>query len=137
MSMTRMSTAIKYLLLLFLFLSVPYGAMAEKRAKLHIKCTKIDLGVIYGDSAVRNFNIKFVNKGTADLKITKVIPDCDCTTASYDRKRVSPKSTGLINVNVNLTGFLPGEIEKKVAVYSNSKESPIVVSIKGKIVYKQ
>jgi hypothetical protein len=77
-----------------------------------------------------------VNKGNDKLKISKVIPDCDCTTVEYDRIPIEPKGEKKIKVTVNLTGFLPVEIEKQVAVYSNSKKSPVIVTITGKIIYK-
>jgi hypothetical protein len=118
-------------------LPVSSETWAKKKAKLHVPCTKIDFDTIYTCDPIRNFDIEFVNKGSSDLKITKVIPDCDCTTATYERRHYAPKELGKISVNMNLTGFLPGEIEKEIAIYSDSKKDPVIVKIKGFIFYKR
>ena len=135
MFMTRMSRVIKFLILFFCFLNISAGVWAKTEGKLYIKHTTINLGVIHKDALIRHFNIEFENRGHVNLKITKVIPDCDCTTVTYNRKALLPKGKDKIMVEVNLTGFLPGEIEKEIAVYSNSSEKPIIVTIKGDIIY--
>lgn len=129
-------TAIKILFLALLFI-IPFGEIGAKPSpKIKIAKKKIELGIIYNDDPIKVFYIDVVNKGNDKLKISKVIPDCDCTTVEYDRTPIEPKGEKKIKVTVNLTGFLPVEIEKQVAVYSNSKKSPVIVTITGKIIYK-
>ncbi len=138
MYMIRMSITTKLVSLLFLVLLISSSTYAKERARLFIKTTNIDLGEIQQDNAVRVFNVVITNKGNADLIINNVQPDCDCTTTSFERRLVlKPKTTCVIKVTVNLTGFLPVDIEKEIAIYSNSKQSPEIIHVKGKIVYKE
>lgn len=135
MFMTRMSRVIKFLFVFFCFLNISVDVWAKTEGKLYIKRTTINLRTIHKDTLIRHFDIEFENRGRVNLKITKVIPDCDCTAVTYNRKALPPKGKDKIKVEVNLTGFLPGEIEKEIAVYSNSSEKPIIVTIKGDIIY--
>ncbi len=132
-----MSTAIKSALVLVLMLSSTLFASAEDYAKLSIKKVKYDMGTIYTDSARRTFDIPFVNKGKEPLKIKETRTDCTCTTVKYPRKRIPAKGTDTLRVTIDMTGFFPGDYEKKVGVYSNSKKSPVMIYFKGKIVRKE
>lgn len=132
-----MSTAIKFALSLVVSLFSFQFVMAQGHAKLSIKKLKYDMGTIYADSAVRTFYIPFVNKGKDALKIKDARTDCTCTTVSYPRKRIPTNGVDTLMVTIDMTGFFPGDYEKKVGVYSNSKKSPVVMYFKGKIVRKE
>lgn len=135
--MIRMSTAIKLALSFVLLLSSALSVCAQGNAKLSIKKVDYDLGVIYTDSACRTIVIPFVNKGKEPLKIKDAKTDCTCTTVSYPRKRIPAKGVDTLRVTIDMNGFFPGDYEKIVGVYSNSKKSPLVMHFKGKIVRKE
>lgn len=128
-----MSTAIKLAQFLVLSVFSFQFVMAQGHAKLSIKKVKYDMGTIYTDSARRTFDIPFVNKGKEALKIKETRTDCTCTTVTYPRKRIPVNGVDTLRVTIDMMGFFPGDYEKKVGVYSNSKKSPLIISFKGKI----
>lgn len=132
-----MSTAIKLALSFALLVVSSLSALAQGNAKLSIKKVKYDMGTIYTDSAIRTFDIPFVNKGKEALRIKEARTDCTCTTVRYPRKRIPANGVDTLKVTIDMTGFFPGNYEKKVGVYSNSKKSPLVIHFKGKIVRKE
>lgn len=133
----RMSTPIKLALSFVLLLSSFQFGYAQGYAKLTIKKVKYDMGIIYTDSARRTFDIPFVNKSKEPLKIKDTRTDCTCTTVSYPRKKIPANGVDTLRVTIDMTGFFPGDYEKKVGVYSNSKKSPLMIYFKGKIVRKE
>lgn len=137
MYMIRMSTATKLLLPVLFLLCVCNPSFSQKLAKLSIKTVKIDMGTIYTDSAKRTYVVPFINKGKAPLKIKEARPDCTCTFVEYPREKIAPHQQGILQISVDMTGFLPGDVEKKVGIYSNSKKNPVVIYLKGKIVRKE
>lgn len=137
MFMIRMSTAIKSVLPVVLFLSFSQFASAKGYAKISVKKVKYDMGIIYTDSACRTFAIPFVNKGKEPLKIKDVRTDCTCTTVTYPRKKVPANGVDTLKVTIDMTGFFPGDYEKTVGVYSNSKKSPLFIHFKGTIDRKE
>jgi hypothetical protein len=128
--------AIKYSLLILFFFFISVSADAKTLAKIKVDRQKVELGIIYNDDPIKVFYINVTNKGKENLVISKVQPDCDCTTAEFSRANISPKGKSQIKVVVNLTGFLYGDIVKRIAIYSNAKKSPIIVTVTGKIIYK-
>lgn len=132
-----MSTAIKFALPFVLLFSSFQFAMAEGNAKLTIKKVKYDMGTIYTDSAIRTFDIPFVNKGKENLRIKEARTDCSCTTVAYPRRRIPANGVDTLRVTIDMTGFFPGDYEKKVGIYSNSKKSPLLIHFKGKVVRKK
>ncbi len=137
MFMINMSTAIKSALCFVFLLSNFQFAGAQGYAKLSIKKVNYDMGTIYTDSARRTYLIPFVNKGKEPLKIKDARTDCTCTTVAYPRKRIPPKGVDTLRVTIDMTGFFPGDYEKTVGVYSNSKKNPLFIYFKGKIVRKE
>lgn len=137
MSMIRMSTVTKFLVSFLVLVNVCISSYSQKLAKLSIKTVNIDMGTIYTDSAKRSYIVPFINKGKVPLKIKEARPDCTCTYVEYPREKVAPHQSGNLYITVDMTGFLPGEVEKKVGIYSNSKQSPVVIYFKGKIVRKE
>ena len=133
----RMYTPIKLALSFVLLLSSLQFAYAQGYAKLSIKKVKYDMGIIYTDSACRMFDIPFVNKGKEPLKIKETRTDCTCTTVKYPRNKIPANGVDTLRVTIEMTGFFPGDYEKKVGVYSNSKKSPLMIYFKGKIVRKE
>jgi len=74
---------------------------------------------------------KFKNTGKEPLLLTKVRASCGCTTPSWSKKPIKPGETGTIKVKYNTR--IKGNFSKSVRVYSNAKNSPILLRIKGKV----
>ena len=82
-----------------------------------------------GDGICR---FKFENKGQEPLLLTKVRASCGCTTTSWPKEPINPSDTASIEVKYNTR--IKGNFSKSIRVYSNAKNSPILLRIKGKVV---
>jgi hypothetical protein len=68
---------------------------------------------------------KLTNTGNEPLRITSVRPGCGCTVVKYDSV-IAPGKTGVIEPEVNITGFRSGLMNRDVTVTSNAANSPTV-----------
>jgi len=89
-----------------------------------------DLGEIaYKDSAVATAGFK--NRGIKPLFLTAVTTDCGCTVASYPKDIILPGDSSSISIEYD--SRREGYFDRKVFVYSNAKESPVVLQITGRV----
>lgn len=89
-----------------------------------------DLGEIaYADSAVAIAG--FRNMGNKPLFLTAVTTDCGCTVASFLKKPIPPGDSSFISIEYD--SRREGAFHRDVFVYSNAKESPVLLQIKGRI----
>ena len=73
-----------------------------------------------GENIRKNITIEFKNTGNDALYID-VWPDCDCTTILGYDTIVAPDAKGTITVSMDLSEYTSGEIDKGVAIISNSR----------------
>lgn len=137
MFMIPMSTITKLFFTATLLFSVELCGFSKGYARLALSVKTVDLGVVYTDSAKRVVEVPFYNKGKEPLKIREARPDCTCTYVEYPREKVQAGEKGVLRIIIDLTNLLPGEIDKKVGIYSNSKKSPLVIYIKGILTRKE
>ncbi len=90
-----------------------------------------DFGVIEGGGDVNTIFI-FKNEGDEPLIITNIKTSCGCTTPAYPKEPIKVDEKGEIKVKFNTKGR-DGQFTKSVTVYSNAKNSPVVLKIKGDI----
>jgi len=75
----------------------------------------------------------FENTGEEPLLLTKVRSSCGCTVPkTWPKKPIKPGKTGSIKVKYNTR--IKGAFSKSIRVYSNAKNSPKTLRIKGKVV---
>lgn len=67
----------------------------------------------------------FKNKGNATLIIDRVMRGCGCTVITLSSKEIPAGKEGKLEVELN-TDYSEGKIEKKIFVYSNDPERPMV-----------
>lgn len=127
-----MKTNKKIFYLLFslvLFTGFVY-AQNDKKAVIEAKKTVHDFGTIKEKGG--NVSHKFIitNKGNAPLVITRVMSSCGCTTPSYSKEPIPAGKSGEVTVTYNPVGRVFPFV-KTISVYSNGKEGPLVLTIKG------
>lgn len=131
MNMKRLTT----LLLAMVVLMGAYTLNAQDKNKAKIEVTEHthDFGTIKeADGPVTHvFEVK--NTGDAPLVITRVMSSCGCTTPTFNREPIAPGKTGKITVVYNPAGRVYPFV-KTVSVYSNGKEGPFILTIKGTVV---
>ena len=92
--------------------------------------TAFDFGTLQkGDECSHEF--KFKNTGKEPLILANCQASCGCTTPSCPKEPIAAGGTGVIKVKYDSNRV--GAFNKTVTVTSNAKNSPITLSIKGKI----
>lgn len=80
-----------------------------------------DLGTIpKGHPAIHDFTIR--NAGDAPLEITKVVPGCGCTVATFDHT-IAPGQTGKIHAEMDTSDF-NGGVARGITVFTNDPDHP-------------
>ncbi len=82
-----------------------------------------------GDECSHEFTFK--NTGKEPLILANCQASCGCTTPSCPKEPIAPGASGVIKVKYDSNRV--GVFSKTVTVTSNAKNSPVVLSIKGKI----
>jgi len=92
--------------------------------------TAHDFGsIIFGANGKVEFT--FTNKGTKPLIISKVSSSCGCASPSYSKEPIAPGQKGVITIVYDTK--IPGPFNKTVEVTSNANNSPVRISILGKV----
>lgn len=74
---------------------------------------------------------EFKNTGSDPLIITNVKSSCGCTVPSYPKGPIKKGDKEKIHVKYNTKHL--GTFRKTITVYSNAKNSPIILHIKGEV----
>ncbi len=116
----------------FLVLSV-YGQ--RRGAYMDFKELVHDFGKVTQDHPA-TYRFEFINTGNKPVVIHDVKSSCGCTTPSWTKRPVPPGARGYISVEYR-TLNAPGKFHKTIYVYSNAKNSPVKLTIKGEVLEKK
>jgi hypothetical protein len=75
----------------------------------------------------------FKNTGTASLLINSATTSCGCTVPKYDRKPISPGSSGSLEVIFDTSGR-SGLQTKTITVTSNAASPVVLLQIKAEVI---
>ncbi|HEU5146952.1 MAG TPA: DUF1573 domain-containing protein [Chryseosolibacter sp.] len=78
------------------------------------------------------YEFRFTNTGMAPLIISSVKASCGCTVTAYTKDPVEHGTSGFVRATYDAQK--PGVYSKTVAVYANTPEGMISLTIKGEIV---
>jgi hypothetical protein len=102
----------------------------EKQAEIKFEVTTIDYGEVEFESDGKRV-FKFKNVGTAPLIFERISSSCGCTIPKKPEKPIEPGDSGEIEVEYDTKRV--GIFMKAISVVSNSKNSSIVLRIKGEV----
>ena len=102
----------------------------EKQAEIKFEVTTIDYGEVEFESDGKRV-FKFKNVGTAPLIFKRISSSCGCTIPKKPEKPIEPGDSGEIEVEYDTKRV--GIFMKAISVVSNSKNSSIVLRIKGEV----
>ncbi len=74
---------------------------------------------------------KFTNNSSKPLVVTNVKSSCGCTTPTWPQEPIQPGQSGSINVVYNTK--LTGAFNKTIQVFSSAKNSPIRLTVRGRV----
>ena len=94
---------------------------AWSEARLWVEKDTIYVGEI--DTSVKHIDLVVTvrNTGNTELRIDKVMTDCLCTTATFDKTPVASGETGTITVGIDIDTLYTGRSEKSILIFSNAK----------------
>lgn len=127
------------LLLTILFMAGGCNTKTEKQAmtsgqEIFFDKSTYDFGEMEEDSDGL-YDIPFKNISDSAILINKVRSSCGCTIPSWPKKPIEPGETGIIKVKYNTA--LTGSFMKSVYIYSTASNSPVKLTVKGKVIPKQ
>lgn len=105
----------------------------NKKANIEVPKSEHNFGTIKEADGKVSHEFEIKNTGDAPLVITRVISSCGCTTPTYSKEPIAPGKSGSITVTYDPTGRVYPFV-KTVSIYSNGKEGPAVITIKGEVV---
>ena len=106
----------------------------EKQAEIKFEVTTIDYGEVEFESDGKRV-FKFKNVGTAPLIFKRISSSCGCTIPKKPEKPIKPGDSGEIEVEYDTKRV--GVFMKAISVVSNSKNSSIVLRIKGEVLEEE
>lgn len=120
----------KRIIFILLISMITIGAFAQKSKAPHMifKQTEHNFGTMNQGSDV-SFDFVFKKSGRGLLAIQNVKSSCGCTTPEWTKE---PTKRGVIKVKYDSNRL--GSFHKTITVYSNAKNSPIILTIKGNII---
>ena len=106
----------------------------EKQAEIKFEVKTIDYGEVEFESDGKRI-FKFKNVGTAPLIFKRISSSCGCTIPKKPEKPIEPGDSGEIEVEYDTKRV--GIFMKAISVVSNSKNSSIVLRIKGEVLEEE
>lgn len=95
------------------------------------RATTYDFGKIKAGVPV-TYQFGFSNTGMVPLIITSVKASCGCTITAYTKDPVEKGATGFVSAKYDAAK--PGKFSKTVAVYANTAEGMVQLTITGEVV---
>ena len=92
--------------------------------------TTFEFGTIQNGSE-QKCSFEFKNTSQAPLKINNVIVSCGCTSPKWPKNLILPGESGKIEIVYHPAGA--GFFRKSISIFSNAKNSPIHLYIRGEI----
>jgi len=91
---------------------------------------EFDLGTIpIGEAITVQASIK--NSGDSPFMILDTRASCGCTGIEYEKKPIPPDSTTRVSITYHADET--GRFNKKVFVYGNMDNSPLIIRLKGNV----
>lgn len=106
--------------------------VSDKQPKAKFDSRYIDFEeALAGDILEHAF--KFKNTGDRDLYILDTKSSCGCTVPEYSKDPIKPGESSEIKVRFDTQGK-KGAQDKKVSIFTNTKENEIILNIKANII---
>ncbi len=125
---------IVFIFSLILMSSVVVFAQQERKVKSNAEMAFESLSHDYGSvvyGADGTYRFSFTNNAEKPIVVTNVKSSCGCTIPSWPKEPIQSGKTGSIVVKYNTK--LSGSFNKTVQVFSTAENSPVKLSIRGKV----
>lgn len=132
-SITKIPFDMKKLLFAISFLI--FGISAESQiatTKMQVSATEHDFGTFKEEAGRQSFDFVVTNTGTEPLVIQNVVASCGCTTPDWTRQPIPAGAKGKVTAMYDPKDR-PGQFNKTLSVYTNTKPEVTVLVIKGEV----
>ena len=102
------------------------------QTKLQFATTEHDFGKFKEEAGRQTFDFMVTNTGTDPLVIQNVVASCGCTTPDWTRPPIAAGATGKVTAIYDPKDR-PGQFNKTLSVYTNTKPEVTVLVIKGEV----
>ncbi len=123
-------------LLVIVALGLSINAYSQGKAFIKFEKTVHDYGQMKEADGPAKCVFNFVNTGTEALVITKVKPNCGCTTPEWTKQPIPPNGKGYISAIYDPKNR-PGSFNKTIRVTTNADNSNVILRIKGDVLAKK
>ncbi len=107
------------------------AAVSAGAQEISIQNKDIDCGqVVFRHPVTAQYVMK--NSGTSPLSIREVRTSCGCTTVSFPKEPIAAGQSFVVSAVYDAKTM--GHFNKKIGIYSNASDAPMVVTIKGVVV---
>lgn len=101
--------------------------------KMQLSATEHDFGTFKEEAGRQTFDFIVTNTGTEPLVIQNVVASCGCTTPEWTKQPIPAGAKGKITAIYDPKNR-PGQFNKTLSVYTNTKPTVAVLVIKGEVV---
>ena len=95
-----------------------------------------EIGTLYKDSPIADFDIQFTNEGGQRLNVYKIVTSCTCTEILSLDSLTDTGDEGHIRGRLDMTDYPPGRFAKELIVFSNGSKEPTHYHLVGELKYK-
>jgi hypothetical protein len=113
---------------------VVFGQMAETKVKF--ESAEHDFGKFKEEAGRQTFDFIVMNVGNQPMVIQNVVASCGCTTPGWTRQPIAPGAKGKVTAIYDPKDR-PGQFNKTLSVYTNTKPEVTVLVIKGEVVPRE
>lgn len=121
--------------LIFLVLIIATVSVNAQMAitKMQVSATEHDFGTFKEEAGRQTFDFIVTNTGTEPLMIQNVQASCGCTTPEWTRQPIPVGGKGKVTAIYDPQNR-PGQFNKTLSVYTNTKPEVTVLVIKGEVI---
>jgi hypothetical protein len=121
---------------LFFFISLLILGFSAKSqiatTKMQMSATEHDFGKFKEEAGRQTFDFTVTNTGTEPLVIKNVVASCGCTTPEWTKQPIPAGAKGKVTAIYDPKDR-PGQFNKTLSVYTNTKPEVTVLVIKGEV----
>jgi hypothetical protein len=130
-----MKRLVLFINVIIIFFAVSANAqLAQTTMKL--SATEYDFGKFKEEAGRQTFDFVVTNTGTTPLVIQNVVASCGCTTPEWTRQPIPGGGKGKITAIYDPANR-PGQFNKTLSVYTNTKPEVVVLTLKGEVVPRE
>jgi hypothetical protein len=132
--MLKYYTDMKRLSFIFSLLIIGIALKAQiATTKMQVASTEHDFGTFKEEAGRQTFDFIVTNTGTEPLIIQNVQASCGCTTPEWTKQPIPAGAKGKVTAIYDPANR-PGQFNKTLSVYTNTKPEVTVLVIKGEVV---